>query len=311
MINLRSIDLNLLTIFSALMREQNISHAAESLGMTQPAVSHALKRLRTLYNDTLFEHKARKMQPTTRARSIAPLVEQILEDIKSTLPVKDDFDPSEVELTFKVNIPDLYNNVLVTEFVRMLEQIAPSIALTVTSEQIAEPANALVNRQFDIHIDFRPIEDERCHHKQLFKEKAYILARKNHTRLAHCKELTIEQFKDEKHAVLIPNNENKHALSVVSRKSLPERKIGFTGSNMRNVFDVVRVTDYLCLIPESQLQALPNVEEFIWFAPPFFIEDLALYMNWYWGVEHYQSHRWLRKLMTDFSSEHMTTVSVS
>lgn len=62
--NIRNIDLNLLSIFTALMRDRNLSHTAENLGMTQPAVSQALKGLRSLYNDPLFERKGRRMMPT-------------------------------------------------------------------------------------------------------------------------------------------------------------------------------------------------------------------------------------------------------
>lgn len=106
-VNFRQIDLNLLTIFESLMQTNNLSHTAEILGMTQPAISQSLKRLQGMYNAPLLVHSNRQMVPTIRAQSIYPTVVEILAKVRTTLTIKGSFSPKEINLEFKINIPYL------------------------------------------------------------------------------------------------------------------------------------------------------------------------------------------------------------
>ncbi len=83
---LRGVDLNLLTVFDAVMQEQNITRAAHNLGMSQPAVSNAVARLKVMFNDELFMRQGRGIQPTQRARQLFGPVRQALQLIRNELP---------------------------------------------------------------------------------------------------------------------------------------------------------------------------------------------------------------------------------
>lgn len=85
-IHLRSVDLNLLTVFDAVMQMQNITRAANSLGMSQPAVSNAVARLKVMFNDELFVRCGRGIQPTMRARQLFGPVRQALQLVQNELP---------------------------------------------------------------------------------------------------------------------------------------------------------------------------------------------------------------------------------
>src|SRR5471032_3425407 len=84
--NLRNVDLNLLTVFDAVMQMQNITRAAQMLGMSQPAVSNAVSRLKVMFNDDLFVRSGRGIQPTTRARQLFGPIRQALQTVMNELP---------------------------------------------------------------------------------------------------------------------------------------------------------------------------------------------------------------------------------
>jgi LysR family transcriptional activator of mexEF-oprN operon len=106
MSNLSGFDLNLLVAFDALMAERNVSRAAAKLGITQPALSHALKRLRMAFNDELFIRTRNSMQPTARAFSLEPSIRSVLDECLSTLINHASFDPASAKRTFKLSMSD-------------------------------------------------------------------------------------------------------------------------------------------------------------------------------------------------------------
>jgi DNA-binding transcriptional LysR family regulator len=105
--NLRSVDLNLLVVFDALITERNVTRAAARNGLSQPAVSKALNRLRYLFDDPLFVLRDRAMEPTARARYLAGPIRGALADISRTLALPDEFDPATIRATVKIGTNDL------------------------------------------------------------------------------------------------------------------------------------------------------------------------------------------------------------
>ena len=158
---LRNVDLNLLSIFTALMHEKNLSHAADDLGMTQPAVSQALKRLRSLYNDPLFERKSGKMMPTLKAEEIYPVINKILADVSSTLPDTGKFLPEKAKLNFHINILGVGNSTFLTQLTQRISDLAPDISLTISTDLLTDAEKSLRNKEYDLHLDYLTI-DETC-----------------------------------------------------------------------------------------------------------------------------------------------------
>ncbi|WNC66884.1 LysR family transcriptional regulator [Thalassotalea nanhaiensis] len=301
--NMRNIDLNLLPVFSALMRDKNLSHTAENLGMTQPAVSQALKRLRSLYNDPLFERKGGKMEPTLKAEAIYPGVEVILNDVLHTLPEQDKFDHKTSNKHFHVNILGVAHKLFMTNVIKKLAQIAPNISVTVTSDIVEDIEKSLRDRVYDLHIDYMKGEQTSCHQEAIFSDDLYIMARKDHPRLQGLKEITIEQYMAEFHAAITPRSDNIYPL-LKAIKDLPlVREVRYTNSSIRNIIEIVGVTDYLCIMPLGMLASMINYQDYIWFKPPFYTKNMDAYMSWHWAMEHFQSHKWLRSVIIESCKE--------
>lgn len=281
------------------MHEKNISHAAENLGMTQPAVSQALKRLRSLYNDPLFERKSGKMMPTLKADEIYPIINKILADVSSTLPDIGDFSPETAKLDFHINALGVGNNDFLTKLSQRLAQLAPNISLTVTTDMLIDAEKSLRDKEYDLHLDYLTIDEIGCHHQELFNDNLFVIARKEHPNLNNKVNLLLSEYLAEKHAVLAPRKGNVYSLTLALQDFSFNREIKYTSTSIENILEIVCATDLICIMPGSVLQSMHNLDDFIWFNPPFKTKEMIAYMNWHWSMEHVKSHRWLRSIIAD------------
>ena len=137
---LRSIDLNLLAVFDAIAAEGNLSRAARKLGMSQPAMSNALARLREVVDDPLFVRTGRGMEPTPRARLIAEPIRQALDLIQNSLRLDNAFDYASSRRTFTVAVEDYGEAVIMPRFMEWLSRVAPGVRVRIRPE----PGHALL-----------------------------------------------------------------------------------------------------------------------------------------------------------------------
>src|SRR3984957_16572625 len=148
--NLRTVDLNLLVVFDALMAERNVTRAAERNGLSQPAVSKALNRLRYLFDDPLFVRRDRAMEPTSRARELAGPIHSALADISRTLTLPAAFEPAIAKATIKIATIDLYHTKLLPSLVQHLRQHAPFVDLQVRANDCSHIYEQLAAEEIDI-----------------------------------------------------------------------------------------------------------------------------------------------------------------
>src|SRR5258708_29029340 len=129
LMDIRAVDLNLLKAFDALMNERAVTRAAGRIGLSQPAMSHALSRLRSLFADDLFVRTATNMEPTARAREIAPLVATAIEHIEAALSLGTGFDPAKSAAIFTAGMAEYAEIALVGQLARAFAREAPGATL--------------------------------------------------------------------------------------------------------------------------------------------------------------------------------------
>ena len=130
---LRGVDLNLLTVFDAVMQEQNITRAAQYLGMSQPAVSNAVARLKVMFNDELFMRHGRGIQPTQRARQLFGPLRQALQLVRNELP-NSIFVPETSERVFKLAVCSPSDLRFAPRIMRGIAEKSPSIQLSLDAD---------------------------------------------------------------------------------------------------------------------------------------------------------------------------------
>ena len=125
---LSRIDLNLLISLSVLIKEKNVSRAAEKLYLSQPAMSRSLQKLRLVFDDPLFHRESAGLRPTVKALELARHLDPLLESINNFINAEE-FDPTSCNRTFAISIPSLMSNTLMLPFIKKVSQLAPNIVI--------------------------------------------------------------------------------------------------------------------------------------------------------------------------------------
>ena len=152
MTDLRLFDLNLLVAFDALVAERSVTHAARRVGIGQPAMSHALSRLRELFGDPLFVRTTGKMRPTTRALELAAPIARVLADIRESVLADRAFAPDRAEMTFRVGASDQNELAVLPAVLAALRSSAPKARIVVSAvdRDRLEQELALVLQRLDV-----------------------------------------------------------------------------------------------------------------------------------------------------------------
>lgn len=156
--DLQRIDFNLLKVFRLLLEERQVSRTAQRLHLSQPAVSHALKRLRALFEDPLFIAEGRTMQPTPRALSLGAAVEQAWQVLEAGLINCQPFDPSTSRRTFRIAVSSAIEYALVAPIYQQLQASGPGLALEVVELTNQDYWQPLAQKQLDLVVGFADAE---------------------------------------------------------------------------------------------------------------------------------------------------------
>lgn len=148
--NISNFDLNLLRVFDALMREHNVSRAAERLALSQPAVSNALNRLRQLLDDPLLVRVGRSMQATPRAQALEAPIRAALQQIEQSLSAGETFDPASSRQRFRIAVTDYVELICMPRLVERLSRQAPGIRIDIHHLGPNLPAEALDKGELDL-----------------------------------------------------------------------------------------------------------------------------------------------------------------
>lgn len=168
--DLRSFDLNLLVAFDALMRERSVTRAAELLKIRQPAMSHSLSLLRTLFQDELFVRVGTVMQPTARALALAEPVEQALGMMQKVIHASSEFDPSTDQRIFRMGFSSDVELLLMPELALRMRQLAPGVKLHGRPVQQREVYRMLDDRVLDLAIGCFDSQAMRYRQQLLFEQ---------------------------------------------------------------------------------------------------------------------------------------------
>lgn len=198
--NLASVDLNLLVAFEALMEERHVTRAAGRIGLAQPSMSSALRRLRDLFGDELFLRGPGGMQPTDRALALAQPIGAALEQIRGALAPGQGFDPSTSRRRFAIAVTDYGDLVIVPALVALLRREAPGIDLAVRPITDAATAMAKLERgELDALIGGHLPDSQASLRRQLLEERFVCIRDQSH--MAHATALGIDDYAALPHAL--------------------------------------------------------------------------------------------------------------
>jgi DNA-binding transcriptional LysR family regulator len=191
-LKLGAIDLNLLVVFDAILRERSVTRAGHQLGLSQPAMSHALTRLRHMLKDELFVRSPNGMMPTPRAEQLAEPIRLALDGLQQSLePIQ--FEPSKAMRTFHIAVDNYSAIVLVAPIAAHIAKIAPGVTLDFRPGGTLDIRELLDRSELDLAIGPFGAQGERFSVKKLLQDQLVVVFRKDHP-AANAQELSIAQF---------------------------------------------------------------------------------------------------------------------
>ncbi len=178
-VHITDLDLNLLRIFDAVHSQRNVSRAAERLGLSQPAVSHGLTRLRLLLKDPLFVRSGAGMRPTPRAEQLGQNVQQALHLLEQALLEAEVFDPARSQRTFRLHMSDIAEGVFLPGLMHAVRRVAPGVRIETHQLEVGQIEGALETGRLDLALGYLPGVDG-TEQQALLNERYVALLRADH-----------------------------------------------------------------------------------------------------------------------------------
>lgn len=297
--NLRSIDLNLLTVFDAIMTEGNQTRAANRLGMSQPAMSNALARLRATLDDPLFVRTAQGMVPTPRSRALAEPIRQALDLVQAGLERSQQdsaFDYRSATRSIVIVVDDYGDTVLIPRLMNWLMQTAPGIRVRIRRDPLGVGlARKLEDGSVDLAIQYFTHRYPQLHARQLLREEFVSMVRQDHPEIGNS--LSLEQYLAMPHVVFGRLGREGVRNSIVDRelKRLGvTRKVALEVPGFQSMPIIVQNTDFICTLPQRMAQAYAHHLRLKTLRPPLELPALPLHMLWSRSRDRDPASRWLR-----------------
>ncbi len=287
---LRGVDLNLLTVFDAVMQEQNITRAAHNLGMSQPAVSNAVARLKVMFNDELFMRQGRGIQPTQRARQLFGPLRQALQLVRNELP-SSLFAPETSSRAFNISIGSPHDLRFAPKIFSAINQLAPNVQLRLEADYDQKLADRLRYQEVDFVIDYPRFEQAGFRSAEIFKDELVVVAAKVHPRIQG--DISLEQVLVEKHAKL----SQTYGIKSFSEQAYREVDCAtyYEGTSLSNVLYVVSQSELVTIAPRWLVNGSPNREQLQILPVPFKCKQISGYLSWHESSEKDKGHHWLKE----------------
>lgn len=296
-LNLFSIDLNLLVVFDALMLERSVTRAGEKVGLSQPATSNALNRLRRLFQDELFTRTAEGMQPTQRAIALFPVVRQILLQIESSLANEPLFNPGKSERIFTIGMSDYSEFIILPKLMQYVGMYAPNIKIRVRIVDRQKAITLLDTDKIDLAVGFFPETSSWHEQKILFAEKFVCVLSRNHPLIQDRISLP-EYVKADHLLVSLKEDGTGRVDELLAQKNL-KRNIAVTIPNFLAAPFIIANTHLIATLGERLAKGYSQVLNLQILPLPLALNGFNVSMVWHSKNDKEPSHKWMRSVIND------------
>lgn len=292
--NMKDIDLNLLRLFDAVYRTRNISRAAAQLGMSQPATSQALTRLRLALGDHLFERTSGGVRPTQRAERLASAVQAGLALLEAGVSDEDSFEASTSTAELRLHLTDIGEARFLPALMAQMRSAAPGIRVRATTWPREDIAQALDNGLIHFAIGFLP-EVENTARVDLLTDRYVLLMRSGHPLAppAGRRSLGLEQLR---RLDLVSVQSHAQTLRILHSLKLEDR-IRLVTSTFLALPAIVRTTDMAVLMPKAVAETFEPAEQFRVIDARLPAGDFTVALHWSRRHEHTPMLRWGREVI--------------
>jgi len=290
-------DLNLLPVLLVMMEERNVTRAAERLGITQPALSNALNRLRETLNDPLFIRERYGMRPTPKAEQLAQVVGAALSSIDKVILGQQDFDPLNATRLFTLAPNSYVEFIMMPAILARLRSCAPGIRLRLTpfGNDVTETGVISGNTDMVLGRIVEPPDNLVVQH--LINEGLACVIRADHPLVGE--NLSAEQYEQLKHVNVLPPGRMRAGLYQALEQRGLRRQVAVSVTHFLAVPEMIAVTDYCATLPRLICQHLSRDQRLRIVPAPVDLGTFPVEMGWHARYRDDPAHRWFRTLITE------------
>lgn len=311
--NLDKIDLNLLVYLDVLLRERNVTRAASALGLSQPAMSNSLRRLRETLNDPLLVRTSEGMLPTERAMELQPLIQQILSLTEQAISPSTEFDARSSDRVFRIMTSDYGESTLIPRVLERLAKDAPDVVLDILTPSDMS-FNEVEQGQVDMVINRFDTLPQAFHQVTLWRDTfSCLLSAENPI----ADQFTLENYLEAQHVWvsktgmgagmgLTPKDTKRLGwVDEALQKKGKQRHITLFTRHYQSAALMAHQKHMVVTIPTRAALAHRDNPALKIKAPPFDIPSFELKMAWSPLLQHNAAHRWIRRLIIDVAQQDM------
>jgi len=297
------IDLNLLVAFDALMSERNVTRAAVRVGVSQPAMSAALARLRKLLGDRLFLRSAEGLLPTPRARDLAEPVSQALRQIESTFVKRPEFTPGGASLNFTLGLSDYPAFVLLPCLLQTLGERAPGISLTVYAFSDRDHAVDLLDTgTIDAAVGVPPTRgDHRILTRPVLRDEFVTIINKDNP--ASRRGMDLKTYLHLPHVLVSPEGERHGLVDRALAQRGRRRTLTLTLPQMFAAPAVVARTQTIATVLKRVALNSAASRQLVLFSPPIAVPEVRFDLIWHRRMDSHPAQRWFRELIASVAAQ--------
>lgn len=309
--NLKNIDLNLLVYLDVLLRERNVTRAAESLGISQPAMSNGLRRLRKLFSDPLLVRTSSGMSPTERAESLRPMIREVVASIEKVVQPDRQFDAASADRVFRISVSDYSESTLLPNMLRRMRSEAPNITLDILTPSDVSYQD-LEQGSVDLVINRFDVLPQSFHQMPIWRDSfSCIFSHHNSIR----NDFNLQTYLEAGHVwvsktgmgigVGMEPGAGQHlgwvdeALAKLGKK----RRIRVFTRHYMAAMRLAELRDLIITLPSKAANLLKDDPSVIILPPPFEIPEFELTMAWSPLLQHNPAHKWMRRLIADVARD--------
>lgn len=290
-------DLNLLQIFDAIHAKGGVSAAARHLNLSQPAISHALAKLRDAFDDPLFVRQGNRLVPTPAARAIAGPIRDALRGLDAALDAAGQFDPAEATREFRIGVRLSGEMPRFSSLVTRVLGEAPHVRLASLTFRRRDLVTALGNGDLDLALDVAlPADDRLCRH-YLGTEPLVVVARKGHPRVAGA--IDLDTYLELDHVVATARTHGPGVEDMALDRMGLSRRVAVRCQHAITAWQIIASSDMLFALSRSHAEVLNAIWPMQLVDLPLAVEPGGSYLYWHQAAEADPGLGWLRAIIVD------------
>jgi len=290
--HLAPIDLGLLVVFDAVRVERSVSRAAQRLGLTQPAVSHAIGRLRQLFKDEIFVRTARGMEPTPFAGQITTRVSAVLHGVTELVAGQEEFEPARAARRFVIGMTDYAAFVVMPSLTQRLQVRSPKVELVVRATDRSSGLGMLEREEVELVVGGSLSHPaEYVSSSPLYVERSMCAGRRGHPALR--RSLTRRSYLAARHLHVSPWGERGFIDEMLGRHGV-SRRIAVTVSHFLLAPAILEQTDLIATLPLRMLTPMAERFALRLREPPFDLGETQIFQHWHRHLDANPGIAWLR-----------------